>query len=164
MKVTIVSRIIVNLECIIVTQVSKYPVSRDVYDRIFDVFLKTISDLQSKKQIADFLNEFLTPTEQIMLAKRLAIAFLLTKKYDYKSISKILRVSTSTIGRVALSVKYGDSFRNVVIKILKDEKMEEFWLTVGEKVATLLATPKSKSGTWLYLKQELEKSKKGKVF
>ena len=40
----------------------------------------------------------------------------------------------------------------------------EFWQNVGEKVATLLATPGSKSGTWVYLKRELEKKRKKKTF
>jgi hypothetical protein len=99
-----------------------------------------------------------------MLAKRLAIAFLVAKDYDYREISKILRVSTTTVGRVAVSYKYGKSFRHVVEKLLKDEKVEEFWLNVGEKVAAILAAPKSKSGTWIYLKQELEKKKGSKAF
>jgi len=114
-------------------QVSKYPVSKDVYERVFDVFLKTISDLNTKKQVQDFFKEFLSPTEQIMLAKRLATAFLIEKDYNYREISKILRVSTTTISRVALSYKYSNNFKRIVKRILKDEKIEEFWLGVGRK-------------------------------
>jgi len=145
-------------------QVSKYPVSKDVYERVFDVFLKTISDLNTKKQVQDFFKEFLSPTEQIMLAKRLATAFLIEKDYNYREISKILRVSTTTISRVALSYKYSNNFKRIVKRILKDEKIEEFWLGVGEKVTSLLAAPRSKAGTWVYLRQELKKRKSSKAF
>lgn len=145
-------------------QVSKYPVSRDVYERIFEIFLKTIAGLTTKKQVASFLDEFLSPTEQIMLSKRLAIAFLLAKGYDYRTISKILRVSTNTVGSVAVVYKYGDIYKKVVDNVLKDEKVEEFWINVGEKVTKLLAAGRSKSGTWIYLRNELQKKKKNKVF
>ena len=145
-------------------QVSKYPVPKDVYERAFEVFLKTIARLNTKRQVADFLEEFLSPTEQVMLAKRLAIAFLLSKKYDYREISKILRVSTGTVGRVAMNCEEGSNFAKVVNKILQDEKIEEFWLTVGEKIASLGAAPKSKAGSWIYLREEIRKKKRKKVF
>ena len=146
------------------TQISKYPVSKAVYEKVFDVFLKTVSGLHTKDSVSEFFKEFLTPTEQIMLAKRLAIAFLLEKGYDYREISRILRVSTTTVSRVSVSYKYGSSFQKVVKKLLRDEKIEKFWLNVGEKVAAMLASPKSKSGTWIYLKQELEKKRRSKSF
>lgn len=145
-------------------QISKYPISREVYDRVFDIFLKTIVDLQTKNQVIHFFKEFLSPTEQIMLAKRLAIAILLAKDFDYREISKILRVSTSTVRDIALTYKNGDGYKQVVKKLLSDEKIEEFWASVGEKIAALLALPGSKSGTWLYLKQELENRRRNKPF
>lgn len=89
------------------TQVSRYPIPKEVYGRIFEIFVKTISSLGDKKQIADFFVDFLTPTERIMLAKRLAIAFLLMKKYDYKMIARTLRVSSSTIGGVSIDLSKG---------------------------------------------------------
>ena len=119
-------------------QVSKYPVSKDIYERIFDVFLKTIANLTTKNQVVSFFDEFLSPTERIMLCKRLAVAFLLAKEYDYRTISKILRVSTTTVGTVAISYKYKKNYKKVIENILKDEKIEEFWVNVGEKVAKLL--------------------------
>lgn len=66
----------------------------------FKIFVKRFSGLGDKRKVEDFFGYFLTPTEQITLAKRLAIAFLLIKKCDYRMITKILRVSSSTIGSV----------------------------------------------------------------
>src|SRR3989344_7650258 len=105
------------------TQVSKYPVSKDVYERIFEIFLK----------------EFLTPTEQVMLAKRLSVAFLLSKDYNYREISKILRVSTGTVNRVALSYRKESHYKMVIEEILRDERMDEFWRGVGETGSKLFS-------------------------
>ena len=140
-------------------QVSKYPIAKDVYERIIEVFSRCISDLQNENDVHLFLKEFLTPTEQIMLAKRFAIGFLLEKKYNYRDISKILRVSTTTISHVSFVYNYGENFRKMVERILKDEQLEKFWNGIGEKVLGILAQPTSKSGTWVYLKEELKKSK-----
>ena len=145
-------------------QISKYPISKDVYERVFDVFLKTIVDLQTKKQVSDFFQEFLTPTERIMLAKRLAIGILLAKEYEYREICKILRVSTATIGTVALSYKYGKNYKKVISKLLQDEKIEDFFLKAGESIANLLSKTGSKGGGWYYLKNELKGKRMQKSF
>ncbi|OGM60034.1 hypothetical protein A3A75_01360 [Candidatus Woesebacteria bacterium RIFCSPLOWO2_01_FULL_39_10] len=52
------------------TQVSKYPVSKDVYDRIFEIFLKTVTGLYTKKITSNFFKEFLTQTEQVIPLRR----------------------------------------------------------------------------------------------
>ena len=145
-------------------QVSKYPISKDVYERIFDVFLKTLAGLKTKKQVSGFLKEFLTPTEQVMLAKRLAIAFLITKGYSYREIANILRVSVSTIGFASLDLKDGENYKKVIDKVLKNEEVDEFIENVGEKVAALFSVGGSKSGAWRYLKSEIQNKSKSKVF
>ncbi len=146
------------------TQISKYPVSKEVYNRVFEIFLKTVTGLYTKKTTANFLKEFLTPTEQVMLAKRLSVAFLLAKGYQHREISKILRVSTGTVNRVSISYKEGEYYGEVIEKILKDEKTDEFWREVGTVVTGLLSSGGSKSGSWKYLKEEIRKEKESKVF
>jgi Trp operon repressor len=146
-------------------QVSKYPISREVYDRIFEIFLKTISSLNSTDLSSNFLQEFLSPTEQVMLSKRLAIAFLLTKEYKTRSISKILKVSMGTINRVSYRYKNGKYYKMVINKILENEKMEKFWLKVAEQITNVLGNKKLKgSGSWRYLNSEINKKNINKAF
>lgn len=82
-------------------QVSKYLLEKQVKNRVFEVFWKTIAGLNTTPQVKEFFDELLTPTEKIMLAKRLAISILLYKKYSYEDIVDILKVSPSTIGNIA---------------------------------------------------------------
>jgi uncharacterized protein YerC len=145
-------------------QVSKYPISSEVYERIFDLFTETLSSFNTKKDIAKFLDDFLTPTEQVMLAKRYAIAFLLTKGYSYREISKILRVSISTIGFVSLDLKIGRSYRKVISRIMKNERTKESIDDMVSKVLSVLSAGGSKSGSWRSLKDEIENKKRKKVF
>ena len=64
------------------TQVSKYPLSKDVYDKIFEIFLKTLINIKNKNEGRNLIKDFFTPTERIMFAKRLGIALLLEKNYN----------------------------------------------------------------------------------
>jgi uncharacterized protein YerC len=146
------------------TQVSRYPISKEVYLKSFDIFVKAISRLTKRSDISKFLSEFFTPTEKIMFVKRLAISFLIEKKYDHRTISKILRVSTSTINRISTTYRQSEVYKKMIANFLMDEGIEEFWLKIGEKIAGVLASGKSKSGSWFYLREELKKKRRNKPF
>ncbi len=139
-------------------QVSKYPISKVVADRIFEVFIKTLIGIKEKKEADDFIYDLFSPTEKIMLSKRIAIAFLLLKGYQYREISKILRVSLTTIGAVSLSIKHGrGSYERVLTKITRDEDLEEFFSKVVEKLLSTPASLERGRGVWRYLRDEVRK-------
>lgn len=148
-------------------QVSKYPISKVVADRIFEVFIKTLIGIKDKEEADDFTYDLFSPTEKIMLSKRIAIAILLLKGYQYREISKILRVSLTTIGSVSLSVKYGrGSYEKIFTKITKEEDLEEFFSKVIEKLLSMPASLGRDKGPWRYLKDEIRKDieRKKKTF
>lgn len=138
-------------------QVSKRPIHKDVEKRMFEIFERTISTLHASEDIKDFLHDFLSPVEKIMLAKRLSIAILLAKGYSYPSISNILRVTPGTIATVSVSLKYaGRGYKKMVVKILEDEKVDAFW----EKIEDFLShIPPSKGSDWKYHRREYEMKK-----
>ena len=135
------------------TKVSKYLLKEEVKNRMYEVFWKTIADLNTPSQVESFFKELLTPTEQVMLAKRLAIAILLTKKYSYESVVDILKVSPSTIGEISLWLKKeGKAFRVAITKILKQEKQDEFWDNLEQFLSALI--PPSKGTNWKQVRCE----------
>ncbi|MDO8620980.1 MAG: YerC/YecD family TrpR-related protein [Candidatus Levybacteria bacterium] len=140
------------------TQVSKYPISKEIADRIFEIFLKSLVKIHTQGEADQFISDLLTPTEKIMLAKRLTIALLLQKDYDYRTIQKIIRVSAPTITSVNMAIRYGsEGYRNLLNKILKEEKLIDM---IDESVSKVLSFPTKarKGGTvWRYLKQEVDK-------
>lgn len=142
-------------------QVSKYPISKEIYDRIFEIFLKSLINLKNKDEAEDFVKSLLTPVERIMLAKRLAIAFLLEKNYEYRQIQKVIRVSLPTISSVSSIRKYGNQgYKNIITKILKDEKMNDLLEKTVLKLLEFPAKGSKGSGVWRYLKQEVEKERR----
>jgi len=139
------------------SQVSKYPVHKSVEKRMFEIFKSAISGLRHPEDIENFLEDFLSPVEKIMLAKRLAIAVLLAKNYTYPSIIKILRVTPSTIATVSLSLKYsGKGYKRMVQKILFNERKDKFWQKIEDM---LINIPPSKGTDMVYLKQKYKKEK-----
>ena len=71
-------------------QVSKRLISKEIADRIFDVFVKSFIKIRNVEDAQKLADDLFSPTERIMLAKRLAIAFLLMKGYEYREINKLL--------------------------------------------------------------------------
>lgn len=145
-------------------QVSKYPISKDVADRIFDVFIKSLIKVKNSRDAHNLANDLFSPVERIMLAKRLSIAFLLMKGYEYREISKLLRVSLTTIASVNSSLRYGhDGYKTILERIAKEENLEEFFLNVAEKSLTLPAKAPTGGGSWRYLLEEVRKSQRKKL-
>jgi len=142
------------------TQVSRYPIHKDVEKRMFEVLKETISHLRSPEEIEDFLHDFLSPVEKIMLAKRLSIAVLLHKGYGYGAIAQVLRVSPPTIATVSLLLKYsGKGYKRAVEKITTGEKMDAFWKKIEDILAKI---PHAKGSDWSYQREEYEKQKRAR--
>ena len=142
------------------SQVSKYPISKNIADRIFEIFLTTFTHLKNKDEADQFISDLLTPTEKIMLSKRLAISFLLERNYDYRTIQKTLKVSTGTITSVNMSRKLGsEGYKKVVAKIMKKEALVKI---LEDSVIKLLSIPSALergAGTWTYLKDQAKNKK-----
>jgi uncharacterized protein YerC len=136
--------------------VSKHQLFPEIEERIKELLLDAIAKITDKKEVEQLLNDFFTKTERIMFGKRLAIAVLLLKKYDFKSISKTLKVSSSTIMRVNYLVKDKNSyFYKLANRIIQKEQSEEtshnFWYSVESVSVTL------QRGNWKERRAQIEK-------
>jgi uncharacterized protein YerC len=142
------------------SQISRRPVHKDVEKRMFEVLEETISHLNGRGEINDFLHDFLSPVEKIMLAKRLSIAVLLHKGYRYESIAGILRVTPPTIAGVSILLKYsGKGYKRAVEKIAANERMNLFWEKVDDMLSKI---PNAKGSDWSYQRREHEKKKRAR--
>ena len=142
------------------SQISKYPISKNIANRIFEIFLTTFTHLKNKEEADQFISALLTPTEKVMLSKRLAIAFLLERNYDYRTIQGILKVSTGTITAVSIAQKHGSQgYKKVIEKILKEEALLKLLDNAVIKLLSFPAGLEKGRGAWTYLKRQAEKEK-----
>ena len=106
-------------------QISKYKLFAKDEAEIKSLFTEIIALLSHPQDIADFLDDFLTPTERIVLSKRITVALLLKQGYSYEVIIKTLKVSAPTISGVSLKLKYsGKGYHKILDKILLEKKIK----------------------------------------
>ncbi len=111
-------------------QISKKYLSEDIQNKISGTLLEAVSQVKGRQDTQLFLNDLLTPTERVVLAKRLAIAVLLIKGWGYEPIQNFLKVSSDTVGKVSQIVKNNRGYRKIVERMLRTEAGREFWQDV----------------------------------
>ncbi|MFH1840663.1 MAG: Trp family transcriptional regulator [Candidatus Shapirobacteria bacterium] len=138
------------------TQISKRPLDKKIESELFQLLVKAIADLRNSEEIEEFLADFLSPVEKIMLAKRLGIAVLMGKNYDYRQVKEVLKVTPGTIAAVNLKYKYANrGYKKVVEKILKQEKTGELFNRIGD----FLTSVPPKGGDWSVWRRRKEQAK-----
>ena len=74
-------------------KVSKHTLSPEKIKTLAERLAKTVLLLRDEKSLQSFFNDLLTPSEKIMLGKRLLIALFLERGHSYLDISRMLKVS-----------------------------------------------------------------------
>ena len=138
------------------TQVSKRPVEEEVWERIFDIYLASLTSL-SKKELEAFFEDFYTPTEKIMFAKRFACAVLLVKGKDYKTIMDTLKITPPTVAKISMHIKYsGRGLMPAVKKALNKQSIQ----VVIEELKDFIDLPKKQIFSSARLKRHYERERK----
>ena len=68
--------------------------------RMLNDLYAMIAEIKSSKEAANFIRDVLTPSESLMVTRRIAIAKMLLAGYGYEYISKKLKVGFNTINNV----------------------------------------------------------------
>jgi len=145
------------------SQVSKYPVNKDIEERMFNIFYRVLANLRSKEQVKEFMLDLLTQTEQVMMAKRLAIALLLVKGKGYIYIRDMLKVSTSTILLTKQWLLLGGSgYKKAAEQVIKEEDIEEFFDKLEELYQRLTIPQQGKDWSTIRSKQWKERTRKNR--
>jgi len=140
------------------SQVSKNQLNNKVYEKIFSLFPKFLYRMTSRGKQSELIDSFFTRTEKIVLAKRVAIAFMLVKGYDYRQISSKIKVSTSTILKVADSLKsHPTSIKKELELIATEDAFVGFLNSIGYQLAKLLPP---KGGNWSSWRGRIEKERR----
>lgn len=88
--------------------------------KIIGNFFDIIANLKSKKEVVDFFVGLLTPSENLMVARRIQIAQLLIEGEGYETIKNKLKVSFQTITKTERWLHSEDEdYNNWLAKCLK---------------------------------------------
>jgi len=145
------------------SQVSKRYLNPKVEQQIFDTFIDSFTSLSSPQKATNFLYDLLSPVEQIMLGKRLAIAYMLMKEYSQRDIADTLKVSQPTVAKVNASLKTGAGYRAIISHMLQKEKVVAFFDKLEEKLDHLLP-PKGANWSEHYKRTYADRTKRQKSY
>lgn len=142
------------------TQVSKHRLNQSVYNKIFSLFPQFLGKLSRQGHALVVVNALFSSTEKTMIAKRIAIAFMLVKGYSYEMISDKLKVSYGTVAKIAELTKNADShFVTELHKIATEDAFGDFLNTIGYKIAVALPP---KGGNWSQWRRDIEHQRKSR--
>ena len=105
-------------------QISKRYIPEDKLDRIFNLFFDLISEVSDKKEAENILTEILTPTEKIMIAKRIACFYLFYKKISSSEIADTLKLSLSTVTHLKFLFDNSKITKEFLSRRLTNEKIK----------------------------------------
>ncbi|EKE15283.1 MAG: hypothetical protein ACD_12C00092G0001 [uncultured bacterium] len=107
-------------------QISKRDLPKDKLNKAFDLFFDLIVNINNKNQAETLLQELLTPTEKIMIAKRIACFYLFTKDVPSSQIGQLIKLSQSTICHFKYLFNNSHEIKKFFSKRINDEQIKLF--------------------------------------
>jgi uncharacterized protein YerC len=102
--------------------ISSKKLNSSLLEKLFGKLINILGKAQDKQYLDIVINELFTPTEKIMLAKRLAIILMLSNSTPQHRIVGVLKVSPSTVAKMSLKIEIGKY--KIILKISKKEKVD----------------------------------------
>lgn len=127
--------------------ISSKKLKKEFLNKLYLEFGTALEKSAKKSWLKFFLNDFLTRTEKIMLAKRFAVIYLLSKDLPFSYISDSLCMSPTTISRMSLKYELGKY--SALLNTIKT-KDENIW-KILEKILRAGLPPRAGRGRWKFL-------------
>lgn len=106
-------------------RLSSVKLNKNIHKQIQDILYQTITDLKNPREVKLFLDDFLTKTENLALAKRLGVVVFLDNKRPYENIKGTLKVSSATIA--SYYKKLADPGVQLALQKVKAEAWANEW-------------------------------------
>lgn len=127
-------------------RISKKPLSEKMLIKIYKLFFEVISRFNDQTDFYEIFNDILYLTEKIMIAKRVAIIYLLIKGINQDDIADTLKVSSATVSRYYALFYQKES---KIIQILKTMVTKENTLGfLDDAFGDLFIQPGVRIGHW----------------
>ena len=103
--------------------VSRIQLKKTLENQLINTLDLLLTKLSKKDDVKKFLLSLLTPTERLMLAKRLTIIILLKEGLTESEIAKKIHVTRVTVSRLQLFLEARGEGYEIAMKILQNEKI-----------------------------------------
>ena len=106
-------------------QVSSKKLNKNIEKQIFVMLCQVLAETRDVERVKILLTDLLTESEELAMAKRLAIAVYLDKGRSYEDIKNHLKVSSATIASVAEQM--GNPGVQLALNHVKAEEWADDW-------------------------------------
>ena len=107
-------------------RISQYPLSEEKLGKLFDLFFEIVGNTEDKEEFRKVISDLLSTVERIMIAKRIAIIYLLLKKIEHRNICEVLKVSSATVAKFSLLMEKSQGIVPSFRSMLRNEKIKGF--------------------------------------
>ncbi len=125
--------------------ISSKKLKKENLQKLYNEFSAALEKTSRKSEAKFFLNDLLTRTEKIMLAKRFAVIYLLSKDVPQSYISDALFMSPTTVSKMSLKHEIGKY--SSLLRAIKDKDIWE----ILEKILRAGLPPRAGRGRWKFL-------------
>jgi len=109
------------------THVSRYKLPKRTEEKLIRNLNLVLSKISKHEDMTSFLGAFLTETEKLMLAKRLAIAVLLEEGLPESRIAESLHVTRITVAKMRYFLESrGQGYKIALQKISSEKDLQMF--------------------------------------
>ncbi|MBI2443321.1 MAG: helix-turn-helix domain-containing protein [Candidatus Levybacteria bacterium] len=105
-----------------VPHVSRFKLKKHDEEQLIRSLDVVLTKLSKEEELSGFLSSLLSPTERLMLAKRLAIIVLLKEGFSQVDISRALHITRETVSRMQLLHEAKGEGYELALKKLDEEK------------------------------------------
>lgn len=125
---------------------SKTPVDEKKLIKLYQLMFEIVNKAEDEKDFLELIKDILSPPEQLMVAKRIAIIYLLIKGVEQSSIAKYLKSSRATVAKFSL-LFYDKETKliGIIGELLNKEKVNHF---LEDLFADIFIQPGLKIGHW----------------
>ncbi len=140
-------------------RVSKFRLREEILIRLYQLFFEVMSRSAKKDLFFEIINEIFSPTEKIMMAKRITIIYLLIKGVDQVVIANTIKVSTGTVSKYAVMFYNKDTkLVKLIRRMIAKEKVLDF---LDDVFADIFIQQGIKIGHWdLYWQHKRKKDRR----
>lgn len=107
------------------THISKNSLDLKTEKEILKALEIILAGIKKTEEMKFFLLALLTPTERLMLAKRLMVTVLLKENVPDQEIANMLHVTRSTVYKFKLFLESRGEGYSIAFKVLDDERLKE---------------------------------------
>ncbi len=104
-------------------QVSKVKLDKKTEEKLVNNLKLILTKVNKYPEMDLFLTSLLTPTERLMLAKRIAIIVLLKENLPDSKIASALHVTRVTVSRMRFFLEARGEGYEVVLRVLENQKL-----------------------------------------